>query len=109
MKWAIIGVAVIAACVLAAVLSGVLLPRDHVATRLATIAAPPESVWVVITNPRDFPAWRVDVDGVELLSAVGSRESTIAWREYRKSDSIGYVIEGAEQPRRMVTRLTDQS
>src|SRR6185312_16800870 len=66
MKWVLASAGVIVVLVAAAVVLGMLLPRDHVVARAARIAAPPDSVWRLITTPADFPAWRTDLTGVEL-------------------------------------------
>ncbi|MEP6691814.1 MAG: SRPBCC family protein [Gemmatimonadaceae bacterium] len=110
MKWMIIAVAVLVAVVVAVAAIGAILPRDHIASRTATIAAPPDSVWAALTHPEAYPAWRKDVDRVVLAPLNPAAPGTIAWREYSKSgsdESLGYVIEHAEAPHHLVTRITD--
>ena len=50
---------------------GASLPEDHVASRSARYAQPPEVVWRAITEYDEFPAWRPGVDGVEPFADAG--------------------------------------
>lgn len=99
-------VAASAVVLLASVVAGVgaLLPVAHTATVERTLRAPPEAVWVAISNPRDFPAWRTDVDAVTLLAPRGGLP---AWVERNGADSLTLVVTELDPPRRMVTRIAD--
>lgn len=46
-----------------------------------------------------------DVTSVEMLPA---DSGYVAWREHGKNDVISFVIESAEPPRRLVTRIADK-
>jgi uncharacterized protein YndB with AHSA1/START domain len=105
MKWAlIIGGAIIAGVALV-VLIGALLPRDHVATLSARIAATPDVVWNTITDPATHASWRHDVSRVEMLPSVATGPS---WREHSKNGDITMVVDVAEPPRHLVTRIADK-
>jgi uncharacterized protein YndB with AHSA1/START domain len=106
MKWIAIAVGVIVALVLLIVMIGSLLPRDHVATVSARISAPPATVWALITQPESFTSWRSDLTRVEMLASTPSGAS---WREHSRNGAMTMVIESAESPRRMVTRIVDQN
>jgi hypothetical protein len=69
MKWLLIALGGIAMIVALITIVGALLPRDHVATLTARIAAPPSDVWLAITDVGNFPKWRADVTKVDLLPA----------------------------------------
>jgi uncharacterized protein YndB with AHSA1/START domain len=84
---------------------GALLPRDHVATLTARIAAPPAAVWGVITDPASFPKWRADVTTVELLPTTATGPS---WREHSRHGAITMVIDVAEPPRKLIGRIADE-
>jgi uncharacterized protein YndB with AHSA1/START domain len=105
MKWALIAVGVVVAVVAFVVVVGALLPRDHVATLAARIAAPPSAVWATITDPTGFTTWRSDVTRIEMLASTPSGPS---WREYSRHGAITMVIDAAEPPRRLVTRIADE-
>jgi uncharacterized protein YndB with AHSA1/START domain len=84
---------------------GALLPRDHIATVTARIAAPPAAVWGVLTDPASFPTWRADVTKVELLPATATGPS---WREYSRHGAITMVFDLAEPPRKLIGRIADE-
>jgi uncharacterized protein YndB with AHSA1/START domain len=104
MRWVLAGAGVIVVLAAAVVTLGMLLPRDHVVARAARIAAPPESVWRLLTTPTEFPAWRTDVTGIEILPA---GKYLAMWRERSRHGSIEMAIEAQEPPRRLVTRIAD--
>jgi len=106
MKWvAIIGVA-IAALVAVVVIIGLVLPRDHVASVTAKIAAPPAAVWAAIVQPEAFPTWRGDVSRVEMLTSTANGPS---WREHTRNGALTMGVEQSDPPRRVVTRILDQN
>src|SRR4051812_43927389 len=105
MKWALIAVGVVAGLVAAVAIVGMLLPRDHVATVQARIAAPPSSVWTAIADPAGYPAWRPDVTKIDVLPATVTGPS---WREHSRHGSITMVVDEADAPRRMVGRIADE-
>ena len=106
MKWALIAVGVVAALVVIVVLIGAMLPRDHVASVSAEIAAPPEAVWSAIMQPEAFPSWRGDVRKVEMLTSTANGPS---WREHTRNGTLTMGIERSEPPRRVVTRILDEN
>ena len=105
MRWILTAVAVIVALVLAVVAVGYSLPISHVAIVSAKIPAPPESVWNAITTPAAYPSWRPGVTRVEMVAAPAGG---LAWRETSGDETIGYVAEASEPPRRFVTRIADE-
>ncbi len=91
---------------LVVVVVGFLLPVRHEATVSATIPATPDAVWAVLTDPASYPTWRGDVTSVELLPTDSGH---VAWREQGGHRAITFVVEQAERPTRLVTRITDKS
>jgi uncharacterized protein YndB with AHSA1/START domain len=106
MRVVVILLAVVVGLVVVIVTVGYLLPVKHVATVSATIPATPEAVWGTLMDRGAYPTWRGDVTSVEMLPLDAGRA---AWREVAKNDAISYVVEDAEAPRRLVTRITDKS
>ena len=106
MKWIAIAVGVVVALIVLIVMIGSILPRDHVATMSARISAPPATVWATITQPDSFTMWRSDLTRVEMLPAAPSGAS---WREHSRNGAMTMVVESAESPKRMVTRIVDQN
>jgi uncharacterized protein YndB with AHSA1/START domain len=106
MRIVVLLLAVVVGLGLVVVVIGYLLPVKHVAAVSATIPATPDAVWAALTDPTSYPKWRGDVTAVEMLLADSGH---VAWREQGKNGAISYVIEEAEPPRRLVTRITDKS
>lgn len=104
MKWALIIVGTLIGVVLIIVAVGAMLPRDHVVTMTARIAAPQADVWSTITQVEGFTKWRPEVTRVEMLPATFHGGS---WREHTKNGSISMAIEKPEPPNRLVTRILD--
>lgn len=103
MKWILIVVGSVAGLILLAAITGAMLPRDHVATMTATIPAAPDKVWATLTDVAAYPAWRADLQRVDVLST-----SPLSWREHGKQGSMTLAIETFEPPHRMVGRIQDQ-
>jgi uncharacterized protein YndB with AHSA1/START domain len=106
MKWVLRIGGVLAAVVAVVFIIGLALPQNHVATRTARFASPPEVVWEAITRVEHYPSWRKDVDSVQLLTG---QSDTLAWREVSGGDRIAFVAEVAEAPSLLVTRISDKS
>ncbi len=104
-KWLRITAAVLGGLIASVFIIGVLLPREHVASRTAELSVPAESVWVAITDIEAFPRWRPEVSRVEQLPM---HDGHAVWREH--ADYGPMTLEAIEQvpPRRLVTRIVDQ-
>jgi uncharacterized protein YndB with AHSA1/START domain len=106
MRWVLGVVGVLVVIVLAIVLVGYMLPKAHVASVTAHYASAPDTLWATLTDVSAFPQWRKDLKRVELLpDANGQRR----WREHGKNDVITYRTETADPPRRLVTRISDET
>lgn len=106
MRWLLIAGGSLIAIIAVIVIIGALLPRDHVAAVRARIAASPSTVWDAITDVADQPAWRKDIQRVELLPALNGHT---AWREHSRNGAIAMVMDSASPPNRLVTRIADDN
>ena len=106
MKWALVAIGIIVVLVICVVGIGYALPVAHVAQRSVSLAAAPSTVWATITDVAAFPQWRPDVDSVEVLAPVESRQS---WREKGSNGDITYAMTSVEPPTRLVTRIMDRN
>jgi uncharacterized protein YndB with AHSA1/START domain len=102
-----IGLYVLAA--LAAVMAivaavGLLLPRDHVETRSATLPAAPDAVFTAIADVGSYAAWRTSLSAVEVLPPADGR---VRWVEVSGGDRIAMEQVERQPPRRLVTRIAD--
>jgi len=105
MRLFLIILASVASLVALVAILGALLPRDHVATLTARIAAPPGAVWSAITDAARFTDWRADVTKVDILPATATGPS---WREYSRHGAITMVVDLAEPPHKLVGRIADE-
>jgi hypothetical protein len=105
-KWLLIGIGSVAALVLGVFLAGAALPRDHVARVQARFAQPPERVFATIADVEAAPAWRGDLERVEILSAEGE---PLRWRETGRFGDMTFVREEEVAGRRLVGRIADTS
>ena len=87
MKWLLIAVGVLVSLLVIVLAVGYFLPVAHVARRAVDLRATPSDVWATITDVQGYPAWREDVDSVELLAPLNGRQ---AWREEGKHGTIAY-------------------
>ncbi len=104
LKWLLIVLLVLAASVALVALVGYLLPQDHVASRSARYAQPPDAVFEVIRRVDAAASWRPDLTQVELLPPVDGR---VRFREESRSGRITMEVVEVTPPTRMVTRIAD--
>jgi uncharacterized protein YndB with AHSA1/START domain len=104
MKWlVIVGVALVAVVVIVLVI-GWALPIKHQASRQASLPAPPDVIWKMITGIDAFPAWRRDVKKVERLPDCEGRP---VWVEEGSSGRMTLAVERIDPPRVLVLRIAD--
>lgn len=105
MKWLMIVGGVIVTMIMIVIIVGAMLPRDHVAAMTARVAASPDAVWSALAEPAAFPSWRKDLKTVDVLAPTSTGPS---WRENSSQGAITFVVDAAEPPRRLVTRIADK-
>ncbi len=107
LKWILIGLAAIILLIALVAIIGVLLPRDHVASRTLRLKQPPDAVWAALTNVEAFPTWRPNIARVERLPEKNGRP---VWREVDgRNESMTFECETFDPPRQLVTRIADQN
>jgi uncharacterized protein YndB with AHSA1/START domain len=105
LKATLITVGVLFAIVAIVTAIGFALPQGHTATRDATFAQPPDRVFAVLQDIERYPAWRSDLEAVEMLT----RGPAPRWRERGRNGTITFEMQEAQAPSRMVTRIADTS
>lgn len=102
MKWTLLVIGSLAAIFTIARIIGALLPREHVATRMARYAQSPEAIWQAITDAEAMPSWRNDVKSVKRLAEENSKSG---WVETTSMGDIPLRIEVSDAPQRLVMRI----
>ena len=106
MKWVVRVAALLAATIGIIVVVGWLLPETHVASRSAEFRASRDTVWGLITDVSSMPAWRSDLERVDVLPAV---DQQFAWRETsRGGDALTFVRVEARPPDLLRTSILDE-
>ena len=104
MKWVLMILGILVGVVALVWIIGAMLPKEHVATRVARYKQPPEKIWAAITNLEAMPSWRTELKGVKRLPEVDGKP---AWVETSGSGEMPLVVVEWEPPRRMVARIND--
>jgi len=104
MRW-VLGIGLVLVAVVAViVITGLLLPKAHVAARSARYAAAPDALWATLINAKAFPTWRPDLQRVETLPDENGQRG---WREHGKDGVIPYRVTESVARSRLVTRIAD--
>jgi uncharacterized protein YndB with AHSA1/START domain len=103
--WALASLGGLAGLIAVMAAIGAFLPVAHLATRSARIGRPPIEVFDVLSDPASYPSWRPGLARVELLP---EQDGKRVFREHGKQGSMTMVIEEAERPRHLKTRIADR-
>lgn len=106
MKWVLLIVAVLAAVVAIVAIVGVMLPREHTATRQAVLRRKPAEVYAAVRDFAALPSWRGDVKRVELLPP---REGRVMYREETRHGAVTYAIDEDRAGEKLVLRIADEN
>lgn len=106
MKIALIIVAALFAVVVVSLVIGVMLPRQHQATREITLNRSPQQIYMVARDFASSPAWRRNIARVEMFDPVDGR---VRFREHSKDGSITYEIVEEVANEKLVTRIIDRN
>jgi uncharacterized protein YndB with AHSA1/START domain len=104
LKWAGLVILVLAGSALLIAAIGLLLPREHVASRSAVVPAPPDAVFALVADPGASAAWRPSLSRLDVLPPL---EGRVRWVEVRGGDRITFEIVERRPPERLVTRIAD--
>jgi uncharacterized protein YndB with AHSA1/START domain len=102
MKWIVIVVAVLVGVPALMALVGTLLPRDHVAGASVVVRQPVDRVWAVVRDIGAMPQWWPELRSSERTAGPEGWEH---WKQVSSGGAMTIVIDTAEPPRRLVTRI----
>lgn len=107
MYWLFLVAGLVAGLVALVVVVGLLLPRNHSASRSARFSEPAQVIWNAITDHASEPTWRADIVSKERL---GDMDGRARWRETNKrGERMTFEIIAVEPGRRMVSRIADKN
>lgn len=84
--------------ILAMFLAGSALPEKHEASVSRDFSSPPDTVWAVLSDFKDWPTWRSDLKEIRLGHNSFTEVSA-------SGEEIDYRIEEFSTPERLVTRI----
>lgn len=104
--WILIAAGVPVALAVAVYGIGALLPRDHVASRAATIAADPARVADLVRHVEDQPRWRRGITAIEVVAREGSG---LRYRERSADGDILFDFTEEAPGARFRSRIADEA
>ena len=104
LRWMIYVVVGLGGLVGAVAAIGLLLPKQHRASKTMTFAAPPATLFSVVSDVAHYADWRTDVTKVEVLPDDGRG---VLFREHGKNGDILFRVERSEPPSRLLVRIAD--
>ena len=81
---------------------GMLLPRDHVASRIGRYQVPPDKVWAAITDVDAMPTWRIGLKGVTRQPDVNGLPAHV---EDTAAGKLKIETQQMDPPRKLVNRI----
>lgn len=106
MFWVLVTVGAIVALIALVVIIGLLLPKEHRASRSKSFPCPPEQVWNTLTDFGNNSGWRKQLKQVEALP---DRNGHAIWKETDKSgQAISYETLELVPQKRIVRKIADE-
>ncbi len=106
LKIAAVAVALLFGLIVLVVVVGYALPKQHVAARALPLRQTPANVFALISNFKDEPSWRADVQQVELLPDPDGR---MRFREKGKHGALTFAVVESQPPQILVTRIEEKA
>ena len=104
MKWilwillTLVAVVAVVACI------GWLLPVGHEATRSEELAKPPETIYALIADVKNYPQWWKETSQVDMLVDEPNRTT---FRQHTSTGPIVMTVTERQPPAKMVTKIDD--
>ncbi|HUF48572.1 MAG TPA: SRPBCC family protein [Vicinamibacterales bacterium] len=102
LRWSLYLFATLAGLVAIVLVIGWSLPVAHTASRTRVVAAPPDRVFVIVSDFARYPDWRT---GVTRVTVTGDPGPGLAIQETADYGDVPYRVETWEAPTRLVTRI----
>ena len=102
MKWVLIVLGGLVGLIALMALIGAFISRDHRATSTVMLRQPPDSVWKVVRDLGNIPAWWPAMEKAERLP---DREGHEVWRQKMSGFDVPIIVLESAPPRRLVTQI----
>lgn len=97
---------IVALIVLAIYLTGLAMPNSYTVERTTEVDAPPNFVWLIVSNHAREPEWR---HGLKEVDKQSTTERQPIWREtrYDRKHPLRFKTVASEPPRKLVREIVD--
>lgn len=102
MRWILLGVSVIAALSVIAVLVGAMLPKQHSVSRTVQVPLAPDALFARLYDVSQYRSWRPDVKSLQRLP---DKDGMPAWIEDSGDMKIPMRFERQDRPSLLVARI----
>jgi hypothetical protein len=99
LKWPVRVVFVLVGIVAIIWVLGLMLPRDHMATRMGHYQVPPEKVWAALTDIDAMPSWRI---GLKSVTRLPDKNGLPVHTENTSAGKMTFETTVMDPPRRLV-------
>jgi hypothetical protein len=104
MKLFLIIVAVVFGLIIAMLVIGAVLPKNHVASRQIVLHRAPDEVYQTVRDFGAAPSWRPGLERVEMIATT---DNHIRFREHGEQGAITYDLIEDRPGEKIVTRIAD--
>lgn len=104
MKMFLIIVAILFALIVAVLVTGAVLPKNHVASRQIILHRSPDEVYQIVRDFGAAPTWRSDLERVEMIATT---DNHVRFREHGEQGAITYDLIEDRPGERIMTRIAD--
>ena len=102
MKWVLIAIGGLAALIVIMALIGAFVSRDHRATSTISLRQSPDSVWKVVRDIGNGPAW---FSAMEKSERLPDRDGHEVWRQKMSGFDVPIIVLESSPPRTLVTQI----
>lgn len=104
MKLFLIIVAIVFALIIAMLVIGAVLPKNHVASRQVVLHRSPDEVYQTVRDFSSASTWRPDLERVETIATT---DNQVRFREHGEQGAITYDLIEDRPGEKIVTRIAD--
>jgi uncharacterized protein YndB with AHSA1/START domain len=102
MKWLLIVMGGLAALFVVMALVGLFVAREHRATSTISLRQPPDSVWKVVRDLGNGPAWWTELKSAQRLP---DRDGHEVWRQKLSGFDVPIIVLESSPPSKLVTQI----